>query len=166
MLYVRKSCRARPAAELGNSIRIRYLLCLKNCYGLCHLPRGQNVLANIYALWTVSLSWLFWVSVCTKRNQSGARVHAECNCVLHSARPHGLHSAGGPYITSIAKQMDEGFAGTKLYGQRACFFLTPLSVSLLYQHIHCEFIYKVDYKNIFLHTWLNWCYSIIGYFNL
>jgi hypothetical protein len=57
----------------------------------------------------------------------GARVHAECNCVLHSARPHVLHSAGGPYITSIAKQMDEGFAGI----DRGFDFLTPLSVSFV-----------------------------------
>jgi hypothetical protein len=30
MVYMRKSCRACPAAELGNSICTRYLFCLKN----------------------------------------------------------------------------------------------------------------------------------------
>jgi hypothetical protein len=34
---------------------------------------------------------------------SYAPVHAECNSVLHSARPCVLHSAaGGPYITFMA----------------------------------------------------------------
>jgi hypothetical protein len=58
-----------------------------------------------------------------------AQVHAKCNSVLHLAQPRVLHSAGGPYITCIAKQMDEGFAGTQLYRQRVCFFL-PLDQSV------------------------------------
>ncbi len=68
-----------------------------------------------------------------RNNLIYARAHAKCNSVLHSARPHVLHSAGGPYITCIAKQMDKGFAGTQLYKQRVCFFL-PLSLLTLDRH--------------------------------
>jgi hypothetical protein len=64
-----------------------------------------------------------------KPGASGTRVHAKCNSVLHLARRRVLHSAGGPYITCIPKQMDEGFAGTQLYRQRVFFFLTPQSVN-------------------------------------
>jgi hypothetical protein len=67
------------------------------------------------------------------------RVHAKCNSVLHSARPRVLHSSGGPYITCIAKQMDQGFAGTQLYRQRVCFFL-PLNLLTLDQHNQCKFV--------------------------
>jgi hypothetical protein len=69
------------------------------------------------------------------------RVHAECNSVLHSARPRVLHPAGGPYITFIAKQMDKNSAGTQLYRQRVCFFL-PLCLLALYQHNQCKFVFK------------------------
>jgi hypothetical protein len=43
--------------------------------------------------------------------------------------------------------MDEGFAGTKLYRQRVCFFL-PFSLSTLDLHKQCKFVLKVDDKNI------------------
>ncbi len=69
----------------------------------------------------------------------GPRVHAEC--ILHSARPRVLHSTGGPYITFIAKQIDENSAGTQLYRQRVCFFL-PLCLLALYQHNLCNFLKK------------------------
>jgi hypothetical protein len=56
------------------------------------------------------------------------------NCVLHSA--------GGPYITFIAIQMDKGFAGThQLYRQRVCFFL-PLRLLTLDRHNQCKKIFK------------------------
>jgi hypothetical protein len=76
-----------------------------------------------------------------------ARVHAECNSVLHSARPRVLHSDGGPYITFIAKQMDQGFAGPQLYRQRVCFFLS-LRLLTLDWHNQCKFVQKLDDKNI------------------
>jgi hypothetical protein len=99
------------------------------------------------------ISWAWLVTVlqnnqrkrfqCTKQNMlkppSGTRVHAKCNSVLHSARPRVLHSAGGPYITCLAKWMDEGFAGTQLYRQRVSFFL-PLSLLTLDQHNKCKFV--------------------------
>jgi hypothetical protein len=66
-------------------------------------------------------------------------MHAESNSVLQSAQPGVLHSAGGPYITFIAKQMDEYFASTQLYRQRVCFFL-PLCLLNLYQHSQCKFV--------------------------
>ncbi len=68
MVYVRKSCSARPAAELGNSIRTRYFLCLKKQNGLCPLPLGRNVPVNVYAL-SSPIPVLFRVSVRTKLNQ-------------------------------------------------------------------------------------------------
>jgi hypothetical protein len=43
LVYVRKNCLARPAAELGNSFRTRYLLCLQKKDWLCPLPWGRNV---------------------------------------------------------------------------------------------------------------------------
>ncbi len=61
-----------------------------------------------------------------------SRVHAECNTSL-------LHSAGGPYITLIAKKMDQDFAGAQLYRQRVCLF-APLCLLDLYQHDQCEFV--------------------------
>ncbi len=59
-------------------------------------------------------------------------MHAECNCVLRSVQSRVLHSAGGSCITLIAKQMDEGFAGTKLYSQRV--FFTPPAVCFVPAH--------------------------------
>jgi hypothetical protein len=70
MVYLRKSCLARPTAELENFICTRYLLCLKNEFGLRPLPRGRYVPVNIYALPT-PISVLLWVSVRTEQNQSG-----------------------------------------------------------------------------------------------
>jgi hypothetical protein len=69
-----------------------------------------------------------------------------------------------PYITCIAKQVDEGFAGTQLYRQKVCFFL-PLSLLTLDRHNQCKFVLKVDDKNIFimvffLPTCFNYFYSI------
>jgi hypothetical protein len=81
--------------------------------------------------------------------QSPARVHAKCNSVLHSARRRVLHSAVGPYITCVTKQMDEGFGGTQLYRQSVCFSY-PLSLLTLDQHNQCKFVLKVDDKNICL----------------
>ncbi len=52
----------------GNSICIRYLLCVKISYGHCSPPRGQTVPVECYALPT-PISVLFWVSVRTELNQ-------------------------------------------------------------------------------------------------
>ncbi len=61
---------------------------------------------------------------------ANSRVHAECNSVLHSARPRVLHSAGGPYITFMTWPMNEDFAGTQLY-KRGFVFSYPLTVILV-----------------------------------
>jgi hypothetical protein len=62
MVYVRKSCLARPAAELGYSIRTAIFAVLRISSDFASLSRGQSVPVNIYALSTL-ISVLFWVSV-------------------------------------------------------------------------------------------------------
>jgi hypothetical protein len=90
MVYVRKSCLARPAAELGNSICIntRYLLCLKNLYtdfAPCSGVKMYRLTSTLCQ--PLSLSYL-WVSVRTKRNQSGG--------LLIIVSPEFDGSGGGP----------------------------------------------------------------------